>query len=120
VRNNFGLASLVVGITCLVIGDSMPIVSFIGGFLAIILGFVARSQVRKGRRDKGGGAAAGITLGALASFTLCLTLFPFGLGMVLAIVPLVVVLRLLGGWLSPSHDSNGGVVIGSVYHGPMK
>ncbi|MFC4604050.1 DUF4190 domain-containing protein [Rhodococcus kronopolitis] len=64
-QNGAGIAALIVGILALV--TSWTVVGgVVLGILAVILGFVGRSQVRKQRATNGGMSLAGILLGVLA------------------------------------------------------
>jgi hypothetical protein len=74
--NGFAIASLVLGILG-ILGDFLFGVGIVGSVLALIFGYVGRSQIRE-RGDSGGGMAiAGIVLGwiAVALFILFILLF---------------------------------------------
>jgi hypothetical protein len=64
-KNGLGIAALVVAIIGLVFCWTV-VGGVILGFIAIILGFVARGRVKRGQATNGGVAIAGIVLGFLA------------------------------------------------------
>lgn len=64
-QNGLSIAALVVAIVALLFFWSV-IGGVIGGIVAIILGVLARSRVKRGEATNGGVATAGIVLGALA------------------------------------------------------
>ncbi|MFD4295352.1 DUF4190 domain-containing protein [Rhodococcus sp. NPDC058532] len=64
-RNGAGIAALILGVLA-VLGVWTIVGGIVLGVLAVILGFVGRSQFKKRRATNGGMSLAGIILGALA------------------------------------------------------
>jgi hypothetical protein len=124
VRNEFGLASLALGILAFPIEMVTLIGGTITGLLAMTLGFVALAQVRHGERAKRDGAVGGIALGIWTSLAVWLMLIGFGLALLLFALPLLLLCGLARLFLGGGSGSSGGInppghtVIGSVYQGP--
>jgi hypothetical protein len=64
-RNGLGIMSLVLAIIAL-LGVWSVVAGIILGLAAVVIGFLARGRVKRGRANNGGVAIAGIVLGALA------------------------------------------------------
>lgn len=65
-RNGVGIAALVFGVLAILTCWWLPIIGFLIGLLALILGVVGRGRAKRGAATNGGLAVAGVVLGALA------------------------------------------------------
>lgn len=74
--NGLGTAALVLGILGLV--SSIFLVGGFLGFIAVILGFIARGKVKRGEATNGGSAMAGIITGILAVLISAVIIFAVG------------------------------------------
>lgn len=64
-RNGMGTAALVLGILA-ILTCWLPIVGFVLGLIAIILGVIGRGRVKKMQATNGGAATTGLVLGVLS------------------------------------------------------
>ncbi len=65
-KNGIGVAALVFGILAILTCWWLPIIGFLIGLLALILGIVGRARAKRGVATNGGLALGGIILGVLA------------------------------------------------------
>lgn len=79
-RNGMGTAALVLGILA-ILTCWLPIVGFVLGLIALVLGVVGRGRVKKMQATNGGVAVAGLVLGVLSVIVNILATLLFGLGL---------------------------------------